>query len=91
MLRRNTKILSSEKYKTETIGYLLQQTHAIVTSVASLCNIPCTGRMHTCLHCGLLSQECQCEGTKYHSFQRHAFSQNHQMLEHIELGGRGMV
>lgn len=91
MLRRNAKMLSSEKHETKTIGYLHQQTHAIFASLPSLHNLPCTYKMSTCLHCGLLSQECQCERAEYHSFQCHAFSQNHHMLEDIELGGRGMV
>jgi hypothetical protein len=48
--------------------------------------------MSACLHCGLLSQECQCERAEYNSLQRHAFGQNqHVLVEHIELGARGMV
>jgi hypothetical protein len=47
--------------------------------------------MSACLHCGLLSQECECERAEYNSFQRHAFSQYHHVFENIELGGRGMA
>ena len=61
MLRRHAKMPSSEKHKRKTIGYLLQQTHASFTSLPSLCNLPCSDKMSTCLRCGLLSQECQCE------------------------------
>jgi hypothetical protein len=75
----------------ETIGYLVQQTHAISTSLPSLHDLSCSGKMSICLHCGLLSQECQCERAEYDSFQRHALGQNRRMLEDIELGGRGMV
>jgi len=47
--------------------------------------------MSACLRCGMLSQECECERAEYNSFQRHAFSQNHHMLEDIEFGDRGMA
>ena len=91
MLPRNAKMLSSGNQTTGNNRVSRQQTHAISTSLPSLHDLSCSGKMSICLHCGLLSQECQCERAEYDSFQRHALGQNRRMLEDIELGGRGMV